>query len=72
MQPLLLEYIEYGETVAMRILQALLNGDPSHEEGKGAKTHRQYDEAAKALLKKAYADETARPTRTLPSPKHIA
>jgi len=56
----------------MRTLQTLSNGDPSHEEGKGAKTHRQYDEAAEALLKKAYADETARPTRTLPSPKHIA
>ena len=55
-QPLLYEYNEYGERVAMRTFQTLPNGDPSHEEDKGAKTSWQYDEATGALLKKEYAD----------------
>jgi len=55
-QPLHYEYNEYGERVTMRTFQTLPNGDPSHEEDKGAKTNWQYDEATGALLKKAYAD----------------
>src|SRR5690606_34951816 len=31
-QPLLYEYNDYGEQVAMRTFQTLPNGDPSHEE----------------------------------------
>ena len=56
MQPLLYEYNEYGERVAMRTFQTLPNGDPSHEEDKGANTNWHYDEATGALLKKSYAD----------------
>ena len=56
MQPLLYDYNEYGEMVAMRTFQSTPEGDPSHVEDTGAKTAWQYHEATGALLKKAYAD----------------
>lgn len=55
-QPLLYEYNDYGERIAMRTFQTLPNGDPSHEEDKGARTAWHYDEATGTLLRKEYAD----------------
>ena len=55
-QPLLFEYNDYCEQIAMRTFQTTPEGDPSHEEDKGAKTAWHYDEATGALLRKEYAD----------------
>ena len=58
MQPLLYDYNEYGERVAMRTFQSTPEGDPSHVEDTGAKTAWHFHEATGSLLRKEYADGT--------------
>ncbi|HRQ89378.1 MAG TPA: hypothetical protein PLA50_11305, partial [Bacteroidia bacterium] len=55
-QPILHDYNDYGERIAMRTFQTLPDGDPSHHEEHGARTAWHYDEATGALLRKEYAD----------------
>jgi RHS repeat-associated protein len=55
-QPLLYDYNEYGERVAMRTFQTTPEGDPSHVEDTGAKTAWHFHEATGSLLRKEYAD----------------
>jgi len=55
-QPLLYEFNDYGEMVAMRTFQTLPDGNPSDQKDLGARTAWHYHEPTGALLRKEYAD----------------